>query len=45
MEPIITTVRSTGKTDLFKITGSTREKQLKKENVSIESKTNNCDEL
>lgn len=42
---LLQTVSSMGKTDLFKITGSTREKQLKNENVSIESKTNNCDEL
>lgn len=34
-----------GKTDRFKITLTTREKQLYKENVSIYSKTNYCDEL
>lgn len=34
-----------GKNDRFKITLFTRGKQLYKENVSIYSKTNNCDEL
>lgn len=43
---LLQTVRSMGKTDRFKITVSTREKQLNKENVSIESKTNSqSDEL